>query len=367
MRYGGPIESVHGLARAQAALGHDVHVATTSVDGDRDSDVPLGRPVALDGVAVWYFRSPIGRRLYWSPAMARFHRRHVADFDVVHLHSVYLWPTNHAARQAVRAGVPYVLSPRGMLDPELIRRRSRFVKTTWIRMFEKWTVEHAAAVHFTSDIERRACVAVGLQPRVPVVIPNGIDCEHIPGAGATPAPPYVLYLGRLSWKKGIDRLLAALPHVGHLRLIVAGPDDEGLTPTLRRLARDVGVEAQVEFTGGVVGARKWDLLRGARCLVLPSRSENFGNVVLEALAAGCPAVITPQVGIAEYLAGATVVSSDEPTALAAAIAKVDRDEVLRERHRARGLSLVADLFSWSRIARETVDLYAAAAASRRAA
>ena len=119
VRYGGPIRSVHGLCVALAALGHEVHVFTTNVDGTGDSDVPLCQPVDIDGVTVWYFPSRLLRRLYWSPKMKKALSREVPSFDVVHLHSVFLWPIWAAARIAERSGVPYVVSPRGMLVREI--------------------------------------------------------------------------------------------------------------------------------------------------------------------------------------------------------------------------------------------------------
>jgi hypothetical protein len=98
VRYGGPIRTVHALCAALVRRGHQVSVYTTNIDGDGDLDVPLGTPVDMDGVLVHYF--PVGaiRRLCWSPALARQLRRAVADFDLVHLHSVFLWPTYSAAR-----------------------------------------------------------------------------------------------------------------------------------------------------------------------------------------------------------------------------------------------------------------------------
>src|SRR6185436_5034440 len=111
-----------------AARGHDVHVFTTNVDGAGDSVVPLARPVTMDGVNVWYFPSSKLRRLYWSPPMARMLASEIGGFDLVHLHSVFLWPTWAAARAARRFGVPYVVSPRGMLVKDLLRARSRHVK-----------------------------------------------------------------------------------------------------------------------------------------------------------------------------------------------------------------------------------------------
>src|SRR5487761_2434080 len=98
VRYGGPIRSVHGLCRALARRGHEVHVYTTNVDGPGVSAVPTDRPVDMDGVQVHYFEVQSPRRLYRSPAMRRCLRATVGGFDAVHIHSVFLWPTWAGAR-----------------------------------------------------------------------------------------------------------------------------------------------------------------------------------------------------------------------------------------------------------------------------
>ena len=96
-RYGGPIRSVHGLASALAAQGHDIHVYTTNADGKGVLPVPLDRPTQLDGVNVWYFATSVGRRLYRSPRMREALDLNICNFDILHLHSVFLWPTSAAA------------------------------------------------------------------------------------------------------------------------------------------------------------------------------------------------------------------------------------------------------------------------------
>src|SRR5215472_4792374 len=98
VRHGGPIFSVHGLCRALAARGHQVEVFTTNVDGPNDSPVPLETGVELDGVQIRYFPSHNLRRLYWSPPLARALRASLTNCSVMHLHSVFLWPTWAAAR-----------------------------------------------------------------------------------------------------------------------------------------------------------------------------------------------------------------------------------------------------------------------------
>ncbi len=77
-------------------------VFSTNVDGDNDSDVPLGQPVDIDGVKVWYFPSKRLRRIYWSPSMKKALEKQIPDFDILHLHSIFLWPTWAAARSARR-------------------------------------------------------------------------------------------------------------------------------------------------------------------------------------------------------------------------------------------------------------------------
>src|SRR5262249_8399476 len=131
VRYGGPIYSVHSLCPSLGAAGHRVHVFKTSVDGPRDSNVPHGRPVGLGVVLGWYLRSRWLRRLYYSADLKNHLGSIAGDLDIVHLHSVFLYPTWMGARAAMRASVPYVLSPRGMLVHDLITRRSTLIKRTW--------------------------------------------------------------------------------------------------------------------------------------------------------------------------------------------------------------------------------------------
>jgi glycosyltransferase involved in cell wall biosynthesis len=351
-RYGGPIFAVHGLCKALAARGHEVSVFTTNVDGDGTSDVQLNEPVLMDGVRVHYFAQSL-RRLYFSLPMRTMLHRHVADFDVVHAHSVFLWPTAAAARTARSKGVPYIISPRGMLVPELVRKKSRLVKTAWIALVERQNIAHACAVHFTSTREREDAAALGIAAPRAAVIPNGVALPLARTDAREPAT--ILFLGRVNWKKGLDRLLAAMALIDprlDARLIVAGRDDEGYAATLPRSDR-------VTFIGEVGGAEKERLLATATMLVLPSLSENFGNVVLEALAHETPVIVTPGVGLADDVAGSGtgIVSDGAPEALAAAMQRLlsNRDEAAEMGR--RGRVLVESRFTWERVAEEMEALY----------
>src|SRR5262249_12765866 len=189
------------------------------------------------------------RRLACPPHRPRPRPAAPANFTIVHLHSVFLWPTWFAARSARKAEVPYLISPRGMLIKDLIEQKSRLVKSIWLRLIEKSNLESASAIHATSTLEAEELRRFGWLLRRIATIPNGIDEieqfdeENISSDVKEIAAeqPLVLFLGRISWKKGLDRLLTAfaLSHVG--RLAIVGPDDEKLVPRLAKLARDLKI------------------------------------------------------------------------------------------------------------------------------
>ena len=114
--------------------------------------------------------------------------------------------------------------------------------------------------------------------------------------------PLILFLGRISWKKGLDRLLSAFALTHHGKLAIVGPDDEKLAPQLAKIARELHIADRVRFLPRtVLGDEKEYLYRSARVFVLPSYSENFGNAILEAMQHGVPVVVTPEVGAADIV------------------------------------------------------------------
>ncbi len=367
VRYGGPIFATHGLCKALAARGHEVQVFTTNIDGSGNSSVPIGLPVNLEGVQVRYFPCPLLRRLYWAPALGRALESEIGKFDAVHLHSVFLWPTWAAASAARKAGIPYVLSPRGMLVSELIRRRSRLVKSAWIHLVEKSNIEQAAAVHLTSDLEASELKRFGWRfPRL-AVISNGIDEPFVPAGDISAdvdaiaaAQPLVLFLGRLSWKKGLDRLLHAFARSRTGTLAIVGTDDEGLAAHVEKLAGDLHIADRVRVLARtVVGSEKERLFAAAQLFVLSSYSENFGNTVLEAMRRGLPVVVTPEVGAAEIVQQSKggIVTQGNAAAFGAAIDHLlDNPNLARSMGEA-GQRHVISHYTWARISARMEELY----------
>jgi len=367
VRYGGPIRSVHALCRGLAARGHDVQVFTTNVDGPGDSDVPLQRPVGLEGVQVTYFPSRTLRRLYWSPPMRRALASTVAGFDVVHVHAMYLWPTWAGARAARRHGVPYVVSPRGMLVPELIRRKSHLIKSAWIALIDRSTLEQAAAIHTTSAVEAAHLRSFGWTLPTVATIPHGVDDPPSTSGSLSPdvaaaiaGGPFVLSFGRINWEKGLDRLIAALPQVASARIVIAGDDDEGHSRFLASEAKRHGVAERVTMLARHIdGADKEALFGAAALFSMTSLSENFGLAAFEAMRRGLPVLVTPDVGMSEIVhdVDAGLVVAPSPDGIAAGLRSLLADPKRSRAMGELGREHVVAHYGWPSVAERMEGLY----------
>jgi glycosyltransferase involved in cell wall biosynthesis len=270
-----------------------------------------------------------------------------------------------AARAAQRARKPYLIAPRGMLFADLINLKSRWIKRAWIQLIERHNIANAAGVHVTTELEATGLRALGLKlPRV-FCVPNGVQLpiSHAPlsaGPFARLPRPYALFLSRINWKKGLDRLIRAWAMIPNMKLVIAGNDEENYMPKLKTLARQEGVADRVLFVGPVNDTEKWALYENAEVFILPSYSENFGNVVAEAMVMSCPVVVTSEVGLAEVVrsSGAGIVTSGEPKELAAnisillATSRSEREEMGR-----RGYRAAVEQLSWGAIALSMENMY----------
>lgn len=371
--WGGPVRSVAMLAQATARAGADIEVLTTNARGDPalPREPPGTREVS--GVPVTYFEARGPRRFFFSAELAGELRRRLPRLDVVHLHGIWTYPVLAAARVCERHGVPYVLSPRGSLDPWALGEKS-WKKRAYMRLLERRTLRRAALLHFTSEDEHdTAPEEFRAQPHA--VVPNCLDVDALLALErADPAPevPELLILGRIHKMKGFDLLVPALRRLADLgrpaRLAVAGNDEGNYRARVEELVRDHGLEDQVRFLGEIEGEAKRDAFRRASLLVAPSHRENFGNAIAEAMAAGLAVVVSDRVGIAADIArhGAGLVVPTDAAALAEGLDTLLREPARRAEMGRRGRDLVRTRYSAAAVAEAMLAAYASVRRPERA-
>ncbi len=380
-RYGGPSTAVVGMCRALRAAGVEVLVATTDADGPGRLPVPLGTVLPFGGVPAIFFRRQWSEALKYSRPLGRWLEAHVAGFDLVHVHGVFSHACVAAGRSAVRRGIPYIVRPLGMLDPWSLRRRRVAKRALW-RFGVDRLLQQAAVVHYTTPDERRRAEQVPGLARG-TVVPLGVDPALVDGdaprphasgsAAAAGGSPYVLVLGRLHPKKGLEPLIEAFldvtraPELSRWCLLLAGDGDPGYVRALRERTR--GDTDRVRFLGWVDGERKRAVLAGASLLALPSYQENFGLAAAEAMACGVPVLLSAAVNLADDVrkADAGWVTSLAPAALRDTLATALADDARRRERGAAGRALVNARFTWPRVAETLVGLYADLVARARAA
>jgi glycosyltransferase involved in cell wall biosynthesis len=379
--YGGPIYAALGLTRELAKQGQKVSVITTNVDGPGILNVPLGRPVSIDGVEVWYFPVEYPRWWYFSRELGNALKRTVKNFDLVHVHSMFLWPTAVAAFWCRKHHVPYIIRPAGSLDPICLTKpyerwwvssTSRAKKQLYLKTLGRMDLQHASALHFTSQAELEAARPLKLRPPG-FVVPLGVDLEQIEvKEKSTPfrerypqleGKKIVLFLSRLDPIKGLDLLIPALGSLSERRkdfaFVVAGNGTPAYKDELDMLINRHKLEERTIFLGFVEGSAKWSLLREADLFVLPSYHENFGVAVVDAMTAGIPVAISNQVSIHQEVAqaGAGIVTHLDSNAIAGALEQLLDDSDLRREMGEKGTRLVRAKFTWSRVAKEMIEAY----------
>lgn len=378
-RYGGPIQSVHALNKYLVRAGAEVEVYTTAIDGPQNLEVPLEVPVDRDGVKVHYFKPEKLRSWFYAPGMRRGLRAHAKDFDVIHITSVFLSASTLGARAAQAAARPYMVSPRGSLMLAPLEKKSPLKKSIYLKLIERSNLEKSDAIHFTSEQEKVEYEKLGISMRKAFVIPNGLDQESLaPGDqeefrkkfNISKEKRIVLFLGRLSWKKGLDTLIPAFAEVAkqvpEAVLVLAGGDDENYQPELEKLIDSAGIRGKVIFTGAIGGPAKTGAFRSAEVFVLSSYSENFGITILEAMHFGVPVILSEEVALAPVVreSGAGLVVKKDAAELSAAMLFVLQDASRSRLMGGRGI-VTAEKFSYVETAKDFLEAYNELTASHR--
>jgi glycosyltransferase involved in cell wall biosynthesis len=312
---GGTVSAVLQLCKGQAKDGNEVALYTTPWPREETGLSLCPRENGMSNISIRMFpwkRSLLMSQLPHSPQLVKAVAAASAEFDLIITHSLWNPLATFSMRALREAGRSYCVMPHGMLDP-LVLRRNRWKKLPWSLLWERSNIEAASIIIFNTVAEERKARRCGWHLRHTVILPHFIDLDEwrtLPRRstfeGLFPqvrGTEVILFVGRLSWVKNLDKLIEALALVCHERssamLVCVGPDSEGCRSQLERRIESLGLEKKVLFTGMLQGDQLKAAYARGDVLALISQKENFGLTAAEALASGLPVVVSDGVDIAK--------------------------------------------------------------------
>ena len=368
---GGLAEHVTELGAALVARGHEVHVFTRIGENQTGYDCIGG---------VHYHRCPYetdadfmvdNQRMCNSLAWHLVETEGFlgAPFDVVHAHDwLAVRALHHLKDRHQRPVVMTFHSTEfGRCGNQLFEGQSRRVREV------EWQGGYVAqqVICVSGALQREVQGLYGVPGDKMHVVYNGVDVRRFDAEVDTSAArhdhaigaddPMVLFAGRMTWQKGPDLLIEAIPGVlqDHPRTKFVFAGDGDMRAGLEHRAAALGIASAMRFLGHRNGHELVSLFKSADLVCVPSRNEPFGIVILEAWSAHKPVVTTRNGGPGEFVAhddtGFTV--SDDHSSIGWGVGAVLADETMRQRMGRNGRRQAESRFSWNTVAAETEHVY----------
>lgn len=218
-------------------------------------------------------------------------------YDLVHAQGIWVPIYNKMARMCRKHNIPYVMTPRGALEPWCLKQKA-LKKKLAMMLYQKKDLQKAAAILTTADMEAQHLRELGLTAPL-AVIPNGIDVTEYQCRTADYIPnikKQIVFLSRIHQKKGIEILINVWEKMRadypDWKVVIAGNGEEEYIQQLKNMISSKRLSDVIEINPPIFGEAKHTLYMESSLFVLPTYSENFGMVIAEALACGVPVVTT---------------------------------------------------------------------------
>lgn len=353
-RVGGPANTIYWLCKALARRGHNVTVVATR-EGIDEGRVELDKWVDTDGINVRYCDTASK----FSVDVIKFSIREIKRVDTVVFSSICFLPNFFIAIVAYLKGKKIVWSPRGELFETAIQG-SRGKKLYFTVL--KYLLGKHILFHATSEVEKKVIRNYFPKSEV-VIIPNYMEVPDKEEVISNYSD--LLYVGRIAPIKALEKLITGLglskmfQQSSSRMLIVGGVEKqfEEYYQRLLKLVLNAGLHDKVDFVGSLTGKDKYKAYAAARYSFLVSNSENFGNVVIEALSQGTPVVAskgTPWAVLTDVKAGFWIENAPEEIAKTIdIIIKQSDEEYFEYRKNALEFSATFDVYkhvsAWEKV------------------
>ncbi len=360
-KWGGVYRVLLGLVNVQKR-NNEVAILTTC-ENDRQP------PKDISGVRQTCLK--IRSHYQFSFRMKQTIENLIPQYELVHIHGLWMFPLSYAAACARRANIPYVYHIHGMLNPWPLKHHA-IRKQIYAQFWERSNLNHAVSIICVTQHEERSVQAFHVAAPT-TIIPNGIDLSElenlsVKGRFRSKHPEIaqkflVLFLGRIHPKKGIDLLIKGFHkffnRFHQTQLLIAGPEeDKNYAKNLKKLVADYRLEKAVTFLGSIFGEEKKELLVDANLFALPSHDEVLSIALLEAMASGLPVVATQECSFDEIESkqAGFLIRYDE-NELAQAMIRIAGDEWMANRMGINGKNLILARYNWDVIGKQIETLY----------
>lgn len=281
---GGPSKSVPDLAISQARTNQKVTIYTKASSNPYLQESP-SQHLKLKFSSTYSF----------SKELSNFVT--IENFDILHGHGLWQMPVHKMTKIARRQNIPYIITPRGMLEPWALNT-GKWKKKLALKLYQEKDLAQAACIHATAKMEAENIRKLGFKNLI-AVIPNGIDISEFPlkQGNDEKKKKTLLFLSRIHPKKGIDLLIEAWTKLDdelrqNWQVEIAGNGNETYISSLSQQIKKNGLSTEIKIIGPQFGPKKLATYHRADLFILPTYSENFGIVVAEALACGVPVITT---------------------------------------------------------------------------
>lgn len=354
---GGMEEMIHNISLALLSLGHKPFVFAPYVRGkDNSLDVPY---------IVLRFSRPSSKRFGVSqliiPLLCNYNKYH---FDILHCHGAY--PSGYIGALFHQiTGVPLIITPHGGSGDVEKNDRGHIINSRITRRINKVFSKALAVTAISTEIKKHI-LDFGTDPDKIYSIPNGVFLDEFKMSDTAKKKcrnnnTYILYIGSLIRRKGVDILIKAFlkvkKNILNLKLKIAGEGPE--KGKLMELVNELKISDSVSFLGIVRGREKIQLLNDAILLACPSRREPFGIVVLEGFASGIPVIASRVGGIPDIIKdgeNGVLIEPENPEQLAEKIELFINDNIFRKKLSENALSTIGN-FDWNHIVKKYIEIY----------